>query len=172
MSQLWNGLFFTVRYIRKSLAVVWFTWEQIIMCTAKLLCSKSEKLENLSKFSVLTVDSFVLSRGDEHMGGSCLQSSAVEPFPCVDNNPKREKKTLWTWKDSSLVWRGKSILGWTRSETGFDFNGNFYNLEKKVVLQASSHPISCVRIFYVLCNSLTAIFQTTTIPIVACWVLD
>lgn len=64
------------------------------MCTAKLLSAKSEKLKNLSKPSVLTVDSFVLGRGDEHMGGSSLQSSAVEPFPCVDSNQERERKTL------------------------------------------------------------------------------
>lgn len=63
------------------------------MCTTKLFSAKSEKLENQSKSSVLTVDSFVLSKGDEHMGGSYLRSSAVEPFPCVDSNQEREKKT-------------------------------------------------------------------------------
>lgn len=150
VSQLWNGLFSTVRYIRKSLAAVGFTWEQIIMCTAKLLPAKSEKFGNLFKSSVLTVDSFVLSRSDEHMGGSCLQSSAVEPFPCVDSNQERERKTLWTWKDSLLVWKGKSILAWTCSESRFDFSGNFCNLKKRVALQASSHPLSCIRIFCVL----------------------
>lgn len=122
------------------------------MCTAKLFSAKPEKMENLSKSSVLTMDSFVLSRGDEHMGGSYLQSSAVEPpFPMWTATRKRKGKLHEHEEiDSSLVRRGKIILAWTCSESCFDFNGNFYSLGKREVLQASSCPISHIRIFCVL----------------------
>lgn len=43
VSQLWNGLSFIVRHVRKSLAEVQSTWDQIIMCTIKLFSAESKK---------------------------------------------------------------------------------------------------------------------------------
>lgn len=103
--------------------------------------------------------SFVLSRGNEHMGGSYLQSSAT-----------RKGKGKLCEREEILHWPGEEKLSWLGAflKVALILMGTFTVWKMGGVANFIPSNFPCKN---VPCSQ-SAIFWTTTIPIVTSWVLD